>query len=172
MLRRWGKTIWFYHLSWQCKLAFVKSSYSWRFDCQPDFQLHSCFSPMSVEGPPSSFEKDFYIEKKLRFPFVDRSVHWKGSTNNRRNRIMNRKHKPKVGRRSARLGRQSRSWRYNSQQCSPLSYATEKNLYQEVYLNPLTPKIWLLILPSSCYTFPCKLVMRIWYQMKITTSTW
>ena len=28
--------------------------------------------------------------------------------------------------------------------------------------NPLTPKIWLLILPPSCYTFPCKLVMRIW----------
>ena len=28
--------------------------------------------------------------------------------------------------------------------------------------NPLTPKIWLLILPSSCYTFLCKLVARIW----------
>ena len=28
--------------------------------------------------------------------------------------------------------------------------------------NPLTPKIWLLILPSSCCTFPCKLVMRTW----------
>ena len=28
--------------------------------------------------------------------------------------------------------------------------------------NPLTPKIWLLILPPCCYTFPCKLVMRIW----------
>ena len=27
--------------------------------------------------------------------------------------------------------------------------------------NPLTPKIWLLILPSSCYTFLCKLVARI-----------
>ena len=27
-------------------------------------------------------------------------------------------------------------------------------------LNPLTPKIRLLILPSSCYTFPCKLVSR------------
>ena len=29
-----------------------------------------------------------------------------------------------------------------------------------IRLNPLTPKIWLLILPCGCYTFPCKLVMR------------
>ena len=29
-------------------------------------------------------------------------------------------------------------------------------------LNPLTPKIWWSILPSGCYTLPCKLVMRIW----------
>ena len=36
----------------------------------------------------------------------------------------------------------------------------------------LTPKIWLLILPSSCYTFPCKKVMRIWCQIEISTSTW
>ena len=28
--------------------------------------------------------------------------------------------------------------------------------------NPLTPKIWLVILFSSCYTYPCRLVMRIW----------
>ena len=27
-------------------------------------------------------------------------------------------------------------------------------------LNPQTPMIWLLILPSSCYTFPCKLVFE------------
>lgn len=27
---------------------------------------------------------------------------------------------------------------------------------------------WLLILPSSCYTFPCKLVTRILCQIKIT----
>ena len=26
------------------------------------------------------------------------------------------------------------------------------------YFNPLTPKIWLSILPCSCYTFPCKLL--------------
>ena len=37
--------------------------------------------------------------------------------------------------------------------------------------NHLTPKIWLLILPSSCYKFPCKLVTRIWCEIKITTST-
>ena len=31
----------------------------------------------------------------------------------------------------------------------------------EVYpnsVNPLTPKIWLLILSSNCYTFSCKLI--------------
>ena len=28
--------------------------------------------------------------------------------------------------------------------------------------NHLTPKISLLILPFRCYTFPCKLVKRIW----------
>ena len=38
--------------------------------------------------------------------------------------------------------------------------------------NPLTPKIWLLILPYSCYTFPCKLVMRTWCWFKIAASTW
>ena len=31
-------------------------------------------------------------------------------------------------------------------------YTTTWNLF----VNPLTPKIWLLILPSSCYTFPWK----------------
>ena len=30
------------------------------------------------------------------------------------------------------------------------------------WLNPLTSKIWLLILPSSGYKFPCKLFTRIW----------
>ena len=39
-------------------------------------------------------------------------------------------------------------------------------------LNPSTPKIWLLILPSSCYTFPCKWVTRMWCQIEITTSIW
>ena len=32
--------------------------------------------------------------------------------------------------------------------------------------SPLTPKIWLLILPSSCYTFPCKLVTRIFCSIR------
>lgn len=40
-----------------------------------------------------------------------------------------------------------------------------------VTINPLTLKIWLLILPSSCYTFRCKLVMRIWSWIK-KTCTW
>ena len=39
-------------------------------------------------------------------------------------------------------------------------------------LNSLTPKIWLAILPFTCFTFPCKLVTRIWHWIKMTTSTW
>ena len=38
--------------------------------------------------------------------------------------------------------------------------------------NPLTPKFWLLILPSSCYTFPCKLATRIWHSIKVISFTW
>ena len=38
-------------------------------------------------------------------------------------------------------------------------------------INPKTPKILMLILFFSCYTFPCKLVIRICCQIKITTST-
>ena len=50
----------------------------------------------------------------------------------------------------------------------------EKSLQKKTeILNPLTPKIWLLILPSSCYTFPCNLVTRIWcYIMKATSNWW
>ena len=33
----------------------------------------------------------------------------------------------------------------------------------DILLNPLTLKIWLLILPSSFNLFLCKLVMRIWW---------
>ena len=39
-------------------------------------------------------------------------------------------------------------------------------------IKPLTPKIRLLILFSSCCTFPCKLVMRTWCWIKIAASTW
>ena len=35
--------------------------------------------------------------------------------------------------------------------------------------DPLTPKIALLILPSGCNTFLCKLVMRVCCLIKITT---
>ena len=38
--------------------------------------------------------------------------------------------------------------------------------------NPLTPKIWLLILPSSCYTFPFELVRKIWFSIKVISFTW
>ena len=40
-----------------------------------------------------------------------------------------------------------------------------------IYLNPLIPKIWLIILPSSCYTIPCILITRIYCQTKIRIST-
>ena len=40
------------------------------------------------------------------------------------------------------------------------------------FFNTFIPKILLLILPSGCYTFPCKLFGRIWCKMEITTSTW
>ena len=39
-------------------------------------------------------------------------------------------------------------------------------------INPLTPKIWLLILPSGCYTFPYKLITRIWCSIKVISCTW
>ena len=35
-------------------------------------------------------------------------------------------------------------------------------LWNFMTFNPLTPEIWSLILLSSFYIFPCKLVMRIW----------
>ena len=41
-----------------------------------------------------------------------------------------------------------------------------------MWFNPLTSKIWLLILPSSCYTFPCKLVRRIWSSIELISCTW
>ena len=40
------------------------------------------------------------------------------------------------------------------------------------FLNPLTPKIWLLSLSFGWYTFPCKLVMRIWCSIKVISCTW
>ena len=38
--------------------------------------------------------------------------------------------------------------------------------------NPLTPKIWLVILPSSCYRFPCNLVTRILSYIMMTAFNW
>ena len=38
--------------------------------------------------------------------------------------------------------------------------------------NPLTPKICLSILPSSYYTFPCKLIMRIWCSIEVINCIW
>ena len=43
-----------------------------------------------------------------------------------------------------------------------LSMASHLLAFYQVSLHPLTPKIWWLILPSGCYTFPCQLVMRTW----------
>ena len=42
----------------------------------------------------------------------------------------------------------------------------------EVNNIPLTPKIWLLILLFSCYTFSNKLISRICCFIMKTTSTW
>ena len=39
-------------------------------------------------------------------------------------------------------------------------------------INPLTPKISLLILSFIYDTFPCDLVMRSWFEIKIITSIW
>ena len=36
----------------------------------------------------------------------------------------------------------------------------------------LTPKIWLLILPSSYYTFPCRLIMRIRCSINVINCIW
>ena len=36
---------------------------------------------------------------------------------------------------------------------------------------PLTPKIWLSSLPFSYLTFPCKSAMRIWFQIKMISSS-
>ena len=38
-------------------------------------------------------------------------------------------------------------------------------------INPLTPKIWLVILLSGCYSFPWTLFKRIWGYIKITSSS-
>ena len=68
--------------------------------------------------------------------------------------------------------------KYHSILGSPFntSYNIKKVYWVSLYgtrarLSSLTLKMWLLILPSSCYTFPCKLVKRIWYYTKITNST-
>ena len=51
---------------------------------------------------------------------------------------------------------------------SGLNYCIFK---RKVPFNPLTPKIWLIILPSCCFTFPCRLVMRIWVLDQDKNST-
>ena len=50
------------------------------------------------------------------------------------------------------------------------NHIPQKNL--STVFNPLTAKIWLLILPSSFYTFLCKMVMRIWWSIKVISCTW
>ena len=40
--------------------------------------------------------------------------------------------------------------------CSIIILALANHTFEMIpYYLLLTPKIWLLILPSSCYTFPC-----------------
>ena len=45
-------------------------------------------------------------------------------------------------------------------------------VWQIKTLNPLTPKMLLSILPYSCCSFPCKIFVRIWCWIKITTYAW
>ena len=45
-------------------------------------------------------------------------------------------------------------------------------LWSCLFPNRLTPKIWLSVIPFSCYIFPYKLVTKIWCWIKIATSTW
>lgn len=46
-----------------------------------------------------------------------------------------------------------------------------RSLIRPALFYSLTPKIWLLFLPSTCFTFPYKVVVRICISIKIT-STW
>ena len=46
--------------------------------------------------------------------------------------------------------------------CLALIMEIIRNCTVKSFLNPLTYRIWLLILPSSYYTFPCKVAGRIW----------
>ena len=48
-----------------------------------------------------------------------------------------------------------------------ISREVRGKLWNFMTFNPLTPEIWSLILLSSFYIFPCKLVMRIWCWIKI-----
>ena len=61
---------------------------------------------------------------------------------------------------------------YSSEKLSLCLLAHDKNIHYADKI-PSTPKIWLLILPSKCWTFPCKLVTRLnKCYIKITTSSW
>ena len=59
-----------------------------------------------------------------------------------------------------------------------LTLIRESRLWGKIYLrlikSLLTPKIWLLILPSCCccYTFPSKLVTGILCMTKLISCTW
>ena len=53
---------------------------------------------------------------------------------------------------------QNISQEYNTMSCPGFGCGPFNSLVFDL----LTPKIWLLILPSGCYTFSSKLVMRTW----------
>ena len=48
----------------------------------------------------------------------------------------------------------------------------ETGFLVSLLINPLTPKIGMIILSPSCYLFPCKLFGRIWCSVKIISCTW
>ena len=55
---------------------------------------------------------------------------------------------------------------------SLLVYTPSFALYQNKVPLLFNSHDLIVILPSSCYTFPCKLVMRIWSSIKVETLTW
>ena len=86
---------------------------------------------------------------------------------------------------TAKTGYQSNAYKQNTWLCQSLgmscfrkcifrSFFYSRHLFLGVFIllqmavcsvetiNPLTPKIWLLILPSCYYTFPCELGTRTW----------
>ena len=66
--------------------------------------------------------------------------------------------------------------KFTLQECPSVEWLQSWEIVCDVFYTKVSrcdlTLIWLLILPSSCYTFPCILLGRIWYYIKITASNW